>query len=67
MTSTNDTSDNPDLKDALLNDAGTLLSMYAEFALEDRQHAESGLASYGRLLDEEERGGEAEQRLYDSE
>jgi hypothetical protein len=62
-----DTSDNPILKDALLDDAGALLLLYAEFAPENRQLAESGLATYARLLDEEDRSEEALQRMHDSE
>ncbi len=54
-----------DLKDALLNDAMTLQSLYAEFAQEERQLAEAGLASYAQMVDEEERSGEAEQRVRD--
>jgi hypothetical protein len=53
MLSMKDTSDRPDLKDALLNDAA-LQSMYAEFAQAERQLAEIGLEYYARILDEEE-------------
>jgi predicted DNA-binding antitoxin AbrB/MazE fold protein len=44
-----------DPKDALLNDAAALQYMYAEFAQEDRQLAETGLEYYARILDEEEK------------
>jgi predicted DNA-binding antitoxin AbrB/MazE fold protein len=44
-----------DPKDALLNDAAALQYMYAEFAQEDRQLAETGLEYYARTLDEEEK------------
>ena len=51
-----------DPKDALLNDALALQSLYAGFAEEECQLAEMGSASYARILDEEERGGDAWQR-----
>ncbi len=44
-----------DPKDALLNDATVLQVMYAEFAREERQLAEEGLAYYAHILDEEEK------------
>jgi hypothetical protein len=56
-----------DPKDTLLNDAAALQYMYVEFAQEDRQLAELGLASYAGLLSEDERTVEAEQRRRDGE
>ena len=44
-----------DPKDALMNDAAALQSMYAEFAQEDRQLAETGLEYYAQTLEEEEK------------
>ena len=44
-----------DPKDALLNDEAALQYMYAEFAQEERQLAETGLEYYARILDEEEK------------
>ena len=44
-----------DPKDALLNDAAALQYMYAEFAQEERQLAETGLEYYAQTLDEEEK------------
>jgi len=50
-----DTSGEPNPKGALLNDMAVLQSMYAEFAQEERQLAETGLEYYARILDEEEK------------
>ena len=44
-----------DPKDVLLNDAAALQYLYAEFAQEDRQLAETGLEYYAHTLDEEEK------------
>jgi predicted DNA-binding antitoxin AbrB/MazE fold protein len=44
-----------DPKDAILNDAAALQNMYAEFAREDRQLAETGLEYYAHTLEEEEK------------
>ncbi len=44
-----------DPKDAIMNDATALQYMYAEFAQEDRQLAETGLEHYAHTLDEEEK------------
>ena len=65
MMSMKDTSDKSVLKDVLLNDAAALRSMYVEFAYEDRELAQLGLASYTRLLEEEDFGSEAAQRRHD--
>ena len=43
-----------DPKDALMEDADALQAMYAEFAPEDRQLAQSGLAHYAHILQQEE-------------
>ncbi len=53
--STVSTSQTIDPKDALMNNATALQYMYAEFAQEDRQLAETGLESYAHTLDEEEK------------
>jgi hypothetical protein len=55
-----------DPKDAFLDNVTALQSRYAEFAPEDRQLAESGLASYAGLL-EEEGDAETKQRVGASE
>ena len=44
-----------DPKDALMNNATALQYMYAEFAQEERQLAETGLEYYAQTLDEEEK------------
>jgi predicted DNA-binding antitoxin AbrB/MazE fold protein len=44
-----------DPKDALMNEAGTLQYHYAEFAQEERQLADAGLAHYSQLLEQEEK------------
>jgi len=43
-----------DPKDTLMEDAAALQAMYAEFAHEDRQLAQSGLAHYAHMLQQEE-------------
>ena len=46
----------PDAKDALMDDGEALRTMFAEFAEEDRQLADAGLAHYARVLSREEDG-----------
>jgi predicted DNA-binding antitoxin AbrB/MazE fold protein len=43
-----------DPKDALMEDGEALRAMYAEFAQEDRQLAQTGLAHYAQTLRREE-------------
>ena len=43
-----------DPKDALMDDAETLRTLYAEFADEDQGLAEAGLGHYARMLKQEE-------------
>ena len=54
MLSMKDTSDKSDPKDARMDHVAALPYMYAEFAQEDRQLAETGLEYYARTLEEDE-------------
>lgn len=53
--STVSTSQVIDPKDALMNNVAALQYMYAEFAQEERQLAETGLEYYAHTLEEEEK------------
>ena len=44
-----------DPKDALMNEAATLQYRYAEFAQEERQLADAGLAHYSNILEQEDK------------
>ena len=46
----------PDPKDALMDDEDALRAMFAEFADEDGELADAGLAHYARVLNREEDG-----------
>jgi predicted DNA-binding antitoxin AbrB/MazE fold protein len=55
-----------DPKDALMNEVATLQYRYAEFAQEEHQLADAGLAHYSHILEQEEKKSASAQTLNSS-